>query len=346
MTRWTCSLAVAFATAFAQQPIMITPDSTLLDQHGEAIEYKEFMERMETGEFLPQPVRGEDGSVIAYRLTAKPAVEEAARRQEAMRIHSTAIDGPAVVEAVSHHYLFAPIDVFNGEEWSHFYAIFDTGTFVPVILLPEIMEELGKMEKVRIGGVEFENLPTGSFSMPDLIRDMNRFHGEAPEKFEDRRIAGIIGGSLFENYLVSIDSRSGRLILRPLDSAQRTLRSEAPIAATTYRADMRNIWFPVTINGVDGYAHYDTGNPNRSIIAADALEEAGGALRSFVVGGVNVARIMGEGEPIVEEDMRRRYGDLMEEIPVIANLGNRSTDDLIVTIDPRERKVYFERRGE
>jgi len=350
MVRWMCFLALglALSTALAQEQILITPDSTLLDEHGEPIEYGEFMKRMETGEFMPRPVRGEDGSITAYRLAVKPAAGEgeARRRLEAMRIRSTAIDAPVAVDVVSHHYLFAPIDVFNGEEWFHYYAIFDTGTLVPVILLPEIMKEFGKAEKVRVGGVEFTSPPMGAYSMPDAIRDMNRFRTEAPEKFEDRAIAGIIGGSLFENYLVSIDSRSGRLTLRPLDSEQRTLRAEAPIAATAYRPDMRNVWFPVTVNGIEGFVHYDTGNPNRSIIAGEALEETGGALRSFVVGGVDIVPLLGEGAPIVEEDMRRRYGEVMDEMNVLANLGNRSTDDLIVTIDPREKTIYFERRAE
>lgn len=332
------------AGAVAQQQIMITPDSKLFDEHGEPIGYAEFMKRMESGAFMPRPVR-ENGEVVAYRLAPREAgAGDMRRRSESMRINSSPIDGPVVIDTVSHHYLFAPIDVYNGEEWFHYYVIFDTGTFVPVILLPELMEEIGKVEKVRVGDVEITGPPIGSFSMNDLIRDMNRFRTEAPEKFEDRAIAGIIGGSLFENYLVSIDSRSGRVTLRPLDSAQRTLRPDAPIASTTYRPDGRNIWFPVLINGAEGFAHYDTGNPNAMIMSADVLASGEGAVRSFVVGGVDLVPTFGEIKPRGEQGFLNRYGNQADGMNLLVNLGNRATDNLIVTIDPREKVLYFERR--
>ncbi len=337
----------AGAGAVAQQQIMITPDSKLLDEHGAPIEYAEFMKRMETGAFMPRPVM-EDGEVVGYRLASResrPAAGERGRA-ESKRINSSPIDGPVVIDTVSHHYLFAPIDVYNGVEWFQYYVIFDTGTFVPVILLPEFMKEVGKVEKVRVGGVEITGPPIGSFSMNDMIRDMNRFRTEAPEKFEDRTIAGIIGGSLFENYLVSIDSRSGRVTLRPLDSAQRTLNPDAPIASTTYRPDGRNIWFPVSINGAEGFAHYDTGNPNAMIMSADVLASGDGAVRSFVVGGVDLAPTLGEIKPRGEESFLNRYGNQADGMNLLVNLGNRATDNLIVTIDPRDKMLYFERRGD
>lgn len=336
------------AGASAQQQIMITPDSKLLDEHGEQIGYSDFMKKMETGAFMPQPVM-EDGKVVAYRLAPRPAGaggDDARRRMKVRRINSSPIDGPVVIDTVSHHYLFAPIGVYNGEEWFHYYVIFDTGTFVPVILLPEFMEEIGKVEKVRVGGVEITGPPTGSYGMPDGIRNMNRFRTEAPEKFEDRTIAGIIGASLFENYLVSIDSRSGRVTLRPLDSAQRTLHPEAPIAATTYRTDARNIWFPVTINGVEGFAHYDTGNPNFMYIVENVLNKGAGAVQSFVVGDGDLAPEFGEIEPRAEKDLVPRYGDLAGEMNLLVNFGNRATDNLVVTIDPRDKMLYFERRND
>lgn len=349
-----CALAAAIgllaapAASLSQQPIMITPDSNLLDERGEPIEHAEFMKQMETGAFMPQHVRDEHGAIVAYRLSPRaPGAGggDMPRQSEAMRNASTPIDGTVVIETVSHLYLFAPIEVYNGHEWFHYYVVFDTGTFVPVILLPEAMKELGKVEKIRVGDVEIIGPPIGAYSMPDGIRNMNRFRTEAPEKFEERTIAGIIGWSLFENYLVSIDSRSGHLTLRPLDSEQRTLHAEPPTARTTYRPDGRNIWFPVTINDVEGYAHYDTGNPHSLIITHELLEKGDGLVQSFMVGGVNLASEFGEIEPVVESDLSRRYGDVVKNLSLLVNVGNRATDNLVVTIDPRDKVLYFERRA-
>jgi len=338
-------VAISAATACAQSTVMITEDSVLRDASGSDITHSEFFTLIDTGRYGTEPITDDSGKVIGYRLvnSGEAVAAGEAGRAAGTRIQSTPINDATPIDLIRYHYLFLPIDLHDGETWREYLVVLDTGTFVPLILDPEL--PVGEEQKARVGGVEFSSFPSGRFEPFDVIRDMNRFRQERPDLFGDRRIVGIAGISLFQNYLASIDAASSRLTLRPLDSERRTLHEIDPIVSVRYRPDMGNIWLPVNINGVSGFAHYDTGSPH-TFVADEILERGEGRLESMVIAGVELANALhtnpdGDSPATQSKDLGPAY----ESVPfdVIAQFGCDGSDRWIVTIDPRDTRVYFER---
>ena len=346
--------ALASTPARAQQTVMITEQSRLEDASGSPLSREEFIERMESGRYRPIPLTDDSGKTIGYRLVPRDGGgrADADRGQrpapEARRIRSSRLDGPTTVEMIRHRYLFLPIDIHDGRAWHEHLVVLDTGTFVPLILDPQL--GIDRVERARIDGVEFTRPPTGRFEPFDIVRDMNRFRDERPELFGDRRIVGIAGVSLLSNYLVSIDAAASELTLRPLDSERRHLLDAEPVASVSYDTQSSNIWLPITINGVEGFAHYDTGSPYTHVLPR-ILELAGGRVEEAVVGSVDLAaapNAPAAGGPDAEAfpARPRDLGLAYQSVPleVIAQLGTEGSDRWIITIDPRDNRLYFERR--
>jgi len=348
-----CSLSLIGlpeSSAQAQSMVMITEDSRLEDASGSRLTHDEFIERMGSGRFTTVPITDDTGTTIGYRLVPRSKAGDQAQGEPATaprtvtlpHIVSSPIEQPVTVDLVRHHHLFLPIDIHDGTEWRRYRVLLDTGTFVPLILDPEL--GLDSVQRARIADVEFSQFSTGRFEPFGMIRDMNRYLKEKPDLFDDRPIVGIAGVSLLRNYLVSIDAAGSKLTLRPLDSEQRTLRNAPPIASTAYRTEMTNIWIPATVNGVEGFVHYDTGSPYFFALP-EVLEQGNGLVDSLVIGGTNLAATQPQRPDAAPLSARPKdLGQAYQTVPlnVIAQLGNDASDRWIITIDPRDTRLYFE----
>jgi len=340
------ALGLMVESARAQSMVTIDDESILKGPSGSALTEAEFIERMESGRYGTEPITDGSGNVIGYKLVRKAEARadcgaEAAR---AMQIQSTPIAEAEPIDLIRYHYLFLPIDIYDGEAWREYLVVLDTGTYIPLILDPEL--PFADAKRARVRGIEFSNFPTGRFEPFELIRGMNRFREERPDLFGDRRIVGIAGISLFQNYLTSIDASESRLILRPLDSERRRLLEDEPVVSVRYRAEQSNIWIPVTLNGVEGFAHYDTGSPY-TFVSGEILEQRQGRLESMVVAGVELASAYRTRPDADASVVRARdLGPAYQGVPldVIAQLGCEGTDRWIVTLDTHENRVYFESR--
>ncbi len=345
------TMACCFAVSASGQQMRITPDTVFKDHTGAEIEREEFRDRLQTGRYRPVPIHDDEGELIGYRLNPREGELPAkggpgAGRVQQIAIDSTPIGGPVTIELIRFNYLFIPLEVFNGEEWASHLFIFDTGTFIPIIMLEELRGEFGTIETARVAGLEFERPTQGKSEHIDrMIHRMNdRYSQESPEIFGDRPIAGVVGINMFSNYLVSVDAREGLITLRPMDSEQRTLFDADPVAKTAYRGDQHNIWFPVSVNGHEGYAHLDTGNPQFHIDSRVAEGGDGEVFRSFVVGGMNLAPCY-EREGAASPNPRPLGGRYpFDTFEVIAAVGNHGIEPFVVTVDRREQTLYFERR--
>jgi len=332
--------------ARAQSMIMIDEDSVLKDASGSTLTEAEFIERLESGRYRVEPIKGASGRDIGYRLIDKaraPAGGEAEANPK-LNIRSTAIDAPAPIDLIRHHYLFLPVDLHDGEAWREYLFVLDTGTFVPLIIDPEL--DPMQPGRARVGGIELSGVPTGTFEPFAMVRDLNRFRDELPDKFGDHRIAGIAGISLLRNYLVSIDASEPRLILRPLESERRTLFERDPVVSVDYRTEQDNIWIPAVVNGIEGFVHYDTGSPVTHILP-EILDRADGSVESVLVGGVDLAGALhAPGDPRGSDIRPKDIGPAYSGVPldVIAQLGCAGSDRWIITLDPRDSRVYFESR--
>jgi len=321
------------------QQVMVTPDSYLEDQHGNEITYDQFIEKMNTGRFMPAPIYDEEGKVKGFRLSSHeeaPALDLSGMNRE-IKLESTEITESVSLDFIYRDYLFLPVEFFNGEEWISQWMVFDTGTFIPMILLPETAEKVGTVQKIKMGDIEILNPGIGSFEFNDLLRNLNRYRDNHPDLFGEREIAGIAGLPMLTNYLVSLEFKKGKITLRPIDSVQRTLYDKKSVTSVEYRSDLNNIWFPVTINGREGYAHLDTGNPYFDI--DNRVIEDHHDFNSFKIDDREIGKYL-DTDNLRIEDFAGRYGHV--GLDVIAAFGNHAASEFVITIDPREKKLYFE----
>lgn len=322
---------------FAQQQVMVTPDTYVEDQTGNEITYEVFVEKMNTGQFFPLSLKDENGEHIGFQLSPKNESPSDIPSQK-LGLQSSKIDGAVSLNFIYRDHLFAQIEFYNGRTWTTKWMVYDTGTFIPVILLPEVAAKIGTVQKIRIGDIEVNEPPMGSFGSNDLLRNLKRYKDQFPDEFGEFEVAGIVGLPVFSNYLTSIHANTGKITLRPIDSEQRTLNADDPIARVPYRSDQGNIWFPVTVNGRDGYAHLDTGNPYFDV-DSDVEFHDDDHIEYLMIGGTDLADYFNEME-FRSEDMEPRYQGV--EIDVISAFGNRAAGPFIITIDPRDKMLYFE----
>src|SRR6056297_3384862 len=209
---------------YAQQQVMVTPESYVEDQHGIEITYDEFVAQMNTGQFIPLPLNNDDGEHIGFRLRPRNETtsENAGASTAEFNLQSSEIDDAVTLDFIYRDYLFAPVQFYNGQTWTTKWMIYDTGTFIPIILLPEVAAEIGPVQKIKIGNIEVNDPPVGSYEFNDLLRSLNRYKDQFPDEFGEFDIAGIAGLPVLSNYLTSIHAKTGQLTLRPIDSFQRT----------------------------------------------------------------------------------------------------------------------------
>lgn len=338
------TLLVLSTAGFTQNPspgtpIMITTNSYLEDVNGKEIPYEAFMNKMNTGKFTLLPIYNKDEKVQGYKLSSR---EESSTRDlsgmnRVIKLESTEITETVKVDFIYRDYIFVPVDFFNGEKWFSQWMLFDTGTFIPVILLPETAVEVGLLQKLKIGTIEVLKPGTGSFEFNEILRKLIRYPENYPDEFGGMEITGIAGLPLLANYIISLDMNQKKMSLRPLESEQRTLYDRKPVASVKYRSDLNNIWFPISINGQEGYAHLDTGNPYFDIESSVLSQNH--ELNSFKIGESEIGERFDKTQLRIE-DFSGRYGQV--GLPVISAFGNKAASSFVITIDPREQRLYFE----
>jgi len=323
------------------QQVMVTPDSYVEEEDGNEITYQEFVKQINTGNFFPVSIKNECDEHVGFRLSPRSSqsTDESRNTSKEIKLESTKIQGKENLQFIYRDYLFAPIEFYNGQTWITKWMVYDTGTFIPVVLLPEVAKEIGTVQKIKMGEIKVLEPPVGSYEFNDLLRSLNRYRDKYPDEFGEYEIAGIAGLPLLSNYLVSIQVRTGEVTLRPLDSEQRTLRSEAPIAQAQYKSEQGNIWFPVTINGKEGFAHLDTGNPYFDVYL-DIIPTGIETIDSYLVGKTDVTKYLNDVE-LRHENMEPRYQGT--GISVISAFGNLAAKPFVITIDPLRKKIYFEK---
>ncbi len=332
-------LCMPFFQILAQQ-VMLTPDSHMEDQKGKKITYDEFVQQMNTGQFTPIPIKSENGEQIGFRLSSKNSSSAVGGKNTSNKIlvKSTEIEESEKLQFIYRDYLFAPVEFYNGETWTTKWMVFDTGTFIPMILLPEVAAEIGAVQKIKVGGIEVLEPRVGSYEFNDMLRKLDRYRERYPDLFGKNEIAGIMGFPVLSNYLISIHTQTGQVTLRPTNSAQRTLYSEPPIAQVQYTSEKGNIWFPVIINGKKGFAHLDTGNPyfdvDSNVVTKDQIIE------SYMVGETDLTEYLNVVE-FRSDPLINRYQGV--GLDVISAFGNLAAKPFLITIDPREQIIYFEK---
>lgn len=339
-------LAAAFLLAAASGPaaaqVRVTPETHLENVHGDSISYERFVELVNSGRFVPAPIREGEDEVIGYRLVRSERDDSAAAR-EALAGAIRGLDGPVEVPMeVADRRLLVPATVHGPRGSKEVLFLFDTGTFAPVVWLPEIRDAVGtrdgRLDSVKVADVTVERPVTGRYGSPEALRRGGERAREAADRFTDRPVAGIMGGSIFSGALLSLDAARERLVLRPADSGRRPLFDRELLAAVRYRNELHNVWIPATVDEKEGYAHLDTGNFGTWV---DTRPGPGGRGRpgSLVVAGVDILPFLDEAA-FREVDRTDAYAGV--PLDVVANLGVDALRELVITVDGPRGQVYFE----
>lgn len=340
---WLALVVVLLLASPGSAQVRVTPDSHLENAAGEEITYDRFVELMGTGHYVPRPIE-EDGAVIGYRLAERGG--DGSAPQEDSGVWDRPMTGPirgvrdgaAVPMEAADGRLLVPVTLHGRGSSLEASLIFDTGTFAPVIWLPEMAETVGELDSLSLGPVTVERPVTGSFGAPDALRRSAERARRAALRLGERPVAGIMGWSLVSELVVSLDVAGGRLVLRPPDTPRRTLREREPVAAADFRRLRHNVWIPARVNGEEGYVHLDTGSPHTEVDD----ERVRGTVRSYVVGGTDLLPHL-SNEVFHPEDQGKAYRSVPLE--VVADLGVDALGNLIVTLDGPRGRIYFESPG-
>tara|TARA_R110002072_G_scaffold106447_3_gene232495 strand:+ start:5704 stop:6753 length:1050 start_codon:yes stop_codon:yes gene_type:complete len=317
-------------TTFGQA--MITESSYLENEDGKEISYVDFVKKMDTGKFSMTALHNESKEIIGYRLKQlKP------NKNTSKKMTNSKIEVGEIVELdiIYHKHILVPVKFNSKNESEEAWMIFDTGTFVPIIITDEKLKtKLGKIESVEINGFQINNPVTGSYGLPDVIRKYNdTYSNEIGDKLNGKKIVGIMGYQLLKDYLVSIDLSKGEIYLRNQLTAEKSITTNT-FYKVNYRDDLQNIWLPVTINDVEGFAHLDTGYPLTWVEESLVKNEVG----SFTIDKYDVFKQVDIDYRMTQQS--QNYNNL--SFPLIANMGNNLLSHFVLTIDSMNKQLLFE----
>lgn len=311
---------------------MITESSYLENENEKEISYITFVNKMNTGKYTTVPLYNAVKEVIGYRLKSLESVNNFPNKTTSSKIELGKV---VELDVIYHKHILIPV-TFNSEYKSEeAWLIFDTGTFIPIIITDEKFKVgLGKIESLKVNGFKISNPVTGSYGLPDVIQQYNDIYSnEIGVKLKGKKIVGIMGYQLLKDYLVSIDLSKGKIYLRNQLTIEKSI-SKNKTYKVNYRDDLQNIWLPVTINDVEGLAHLDTGYPYTWIEESLIINE----VDSFVIGGFDVF-----GQADIEyriTQQSQNYSHL--PFPLIANIGNNLLNHFVLTIDSLNKQLLFE----
>ncbi|MHA7056471.1 hypothetical protein ACWGOQ_0004585 [Aquimarina sp. M1] len=322
---------IANLSAFSQS--MITERSYLENENGKEITYEAFVSKMDSGKFTMIPLQNDAKEVIGYRLKSLVEIKDKLNK----KIASTKIEIGEIVElnVIYHKHILIPVTFNSENESKEAWMIFDTGTFIPVIITNEsFKKELGRLESVELNGLKISNPITGTYGLPSVIQQYNdTYTNEIGDKLNGKKIVGIMGYQLLKDYLVSIDLGDGKIYLRNQLTKEKAILSNKYFKVN-YRDDIQNIWLPVKINNTEGFAHLDTGYPftwvEESLIAKK--------IDSFTISNFDVFK-----HQYIDYKMTKQtnnYSNLPFQL--IANIGNNLLKNFVVTIDSVNKQLFFE----
>ncbi len=207
----------------------------------------------------------------------------------------------------------------------------DTGTPhpLPMVLASEAFAKRlsqGKMGDVTmaIGPASWKGvglLPFPVLAIEDINRDYRKELGATPA-------VGVVSNYFLSQYLLTVDYPNHQVYFRPLDAVRRTFYETKPLADVPYRNEGGAIRIPITLNHkIQGEAYVDTGTPFSWVDPAKITKP----LTSWLIGDY-------EATPHV----RRPPWKVPIQPGTIAHLGNDVLGSAVLTIDPREKRLYLE----
>jgi len=332
MKTFTSILFTILTSAITFGQTMITDSSYLEDEEGKEISYIDFVKKMDTGKYTMISLQNESKEVLGYRLKPLESIKNTSNKTTNSKIEIGEI---VELDVIYHNHILVPVTFNSESQPEEAWLLFDTGTFVPIIITDDnFKSKLGKIESVEINRFQIKNPITGSYGLPDVIRQYNDIYGsEIGDKLKRKKIVGIMGYQLLKDYLVSIDLKRGKIYLRNQHATDHSI-SKNVVFKTNYRDDLQNIWLPIKINGVEGFAHLDTGYPftwvEQSLISNE--------VDSFIIGGLDIFKEINIEYKMTQQS--QSYSNL--EFQLLANIGNNLLQNFVVTIDPLNKQLLFE----
>ncbi len=318
------------AITFGQS--MITEGSYLENEDGKEMSYTAFVKKMNTGKYTMTSLQNESKEVIGYRLKPLESTKESFHKATESKIE---IGETVELDVIYHNHILIPV-TFNSESKSEeAWMLFDTGTFVPIIITDnEFKAKVGPIKSVELNGFKINNPVTGSYGSPKVIQRYNDLYSsEIGDKLHGKKIVGIMGYQLLRDYLVSIDLSKGKIYLRNQHTINKSISTNRSYQVN-YREDLQNIWLPVTINNIKGFAHLDTGYPFTWVEESLVKNE----VESFMINGIDVFKQIDIKYKITQQS--QNYANL--SFPLIANIGNNLLQHFIITIDSVNKQLLFE----
>lgn len=282
------------------------------------------------------PLKNESGVHIGFRL--KSLKENGNEKLEYNKAEKQIELGEVIeLKIVYHKHILIPVK-FESEKglYKEAWLIFDTGTFVPLIITDnEFKKSLGTTNSIKVDGFKINNPVFGEFSIPEGIKYYNDVYtSEIPEKLKGKPIVGLMGYNLFRNYLVSIDISNEKIYLKNADNKKRTLGDKLTSIKVEYRNEQDNIWIPVKINNKEGFAHIDTGYPLTWVEKTKVKNK----ISQFKIGRFKTG--ISDKIKFKKLDQKQNYKSL--PFKLIANIGNNFLEHFVVTIDSKNKMLFFE----
>ncbi len=152
---------------------------------------------------------------------------------------------------------------------------------------------------------------------------------------------------LMKNYIFSMDYKNQIIYLRPLDSARRTFFAAKPLAEIREISKGDGVlYFPLTVNGrFQGIASLDTGHDLTSL-NKKKINLDGKPVTSFKIGDYDLmGAYPGFNPPLADYSELARTTDNPNAEDILSWLGNDAFQNLFVTFDPKNNKIYIERNN-
>jgi len=309
--------------------VVIDKNSVYRDTSGHEIKQQEFIKRMNTGKFRISSVKNDKGIVIGYQLISRGVIKPS-------KFPNIPLGEEISIDIIYHGHILLPVTLKSKTASEDVWMVYDTGTATALVDTSGFELQHGKPERLYIGGLQIENPPGSSGALAKIIGGINeKYSKEIPEKLQGKKISGVIGLLMLNRYSISIDLKNRKIHLRNKDNVQRTLLPKPPISEVSYRNYVYNIWFPLTINNQRGYAHLDTGYPFTWVEKTKFNKP----ISSYVVGRKDILEAVPffDFKPLSQA---KNYSGL--PFTLIANMGNNLIENFILTIDSRDKKLFFE----
>jgi len=327
--------------------MMINEGDYLEDEFSKPITYENFVEKMDSGKYTLVPITKEDQK--GYRL--KKRTNESSNQNDItdggdtkmmkgnIPFRDIGLNEVIDVKLIHHNHLLVKVKLESNQlNTETVWMIFDTGTYIPIIITDaELRESLGAIKSVYLNNFRIDSIANGSISGTDKINQMmGRYETDLGDKLEGYPIVGIMGFNLLSKLLVSIDIPHQRLVLRNIAKSEDKLETTKSIVSTTYKSAIsNNIWIPVMMNGVSGYAHLDTGYSynwsEESIFQKDKIT-------TFKINDIDLLKGKNlDFKPLLQKENYRTI-----PFTLLANIGNEFLLEYVITIDAVNQKVFFE----